>query len=79
MQPYKNLSGNSDVKEFELGEDRITVRFKKKSNDGYDTYVYSESSAGTENIKTMKELAIAGLGLNSFINTTVKYRYESRS
>jgi hypothetical protein len=70
MQPYKNLDGNSGVSDYQIGEDRITVRF----TDGNE-YLYTYTSAGSINIEKMKELAISGRGLNGFINTTVKKKY----
>lgn len=73
MERYKNLSGNSGIQAYELGEDRITVLFK---DDWY--YLYTNNSAGNNNISQMKKLAIAGTGLNSFINKNVKYDYEKK-
>lgn len=73
MERYKNLGGDSGVASFEIGADRIAVRFK----DG-KTYVYTYAKTGPANVDHMKNLASAGKGLNSFINTSVKYRYESK-
>lgn len=74
MESYKNLSGTSAVAAFEQGVDYIKVRFSDGS-----VYHYTHSSAGAGNISHMKALAVRGLGLNSFINTTVKYKYASKS
>ena len=73
MERYKNLSGSSGVSAYEIGTDSITVQF----NDGW-YYLYTNGSAGSGNISQMKQLAIAGRGLNSFINTHVKKLYESK-
>jgi hypothetical protein len=70
MENYKNLSGDSGVKAYELGSDSITVEF----NDG-KVYQYTYQSAGRENVESMKKLAVAGKGLNSFISREVKERY----
>jgi len=74
MEHYKNLGGQSGVASYEIGSDSIKVRFK----DGH-VYLYNSASAGSRNIEHMKSLATAGRGLNSFINTTVKKNYASKS
>ncbi len=73
MERYKNLGGDSDVVAFEIAEDSITVEFKDGS-----IYLYTNQSAGSENISEMKRLARAGQGLNSFINRVVKKLYASK-
>lgn len=73
MENYKNLSGTSGVAAFEQGADFIKVQFSDGS-----VYQYTYTSAGEGSIVQMKELAVRGLGLNSFINTTVKYRYAAK-
>ena len=67
MKPYKNLSGNSGVCEYEIGLDYIKVQFKKNS-----PYTYSYASAGRDIVEEMKILAESGKGLNSFINKYAK-------
>ena len=73
MERYKNLGGNSNVIAYEIGIDFITVEFSDKSR-----YLYNYQSAGSENIEQMKKLAVAGRGLNSFINRVVKYKYAKK-
>lgn len=73
MENYKNLSGTSGVAAFEQGADYMNVQFSDGS-----VYHYTHGSAGEGNITQMKALAARGLGLNSFINTTVKYRYAAK-
>jgi hypothetical protein len=68
MQTYKNLSRTSGVHSFELQGASIKVRFKDSSR----VYVYSYQSAGGEYVETMKKLAVAGHGLNTFINQYTK-------
>lgn len=70
MQEYLNLSGKSGVAGYKIGVSSIIVGFKDNSQ-----YEYTFPSAGTDNIERMKNLAIQGFGLNSFINKHVKYRY----
>jgi hypothetical protein len=66
MQPYRNLSGQSNVKAYQLGGDFIIVEFMS----GRETiYEYTYVSAGMQAIETMKNLAIRGSGLNSYIST----------
>jgi len=73
MERYRNLGGNSGVYAYEIGEDYIKVQF----SDGA-IYLYTNGVTGTYNIDNMKNLAIKGQGLNSFISTTVKKRYASK-
>ena len=73
MDQYKNLSGESGVKGYEIASDSITVEFKDGS-----AYLYTYASAGREAIETMKQLAKGGTGLNAFINTRVKKNYAKK-
>ncbi len=69
MKPYKNLSGNSSVSAYELGDGWIRVRF----NDG-GTYEYRAVEIGAVHLKEMKRLADAGRGLATYINTNSRIR-----
>ncbi len=73
MTKYMNLSGNSNVEAYEIGEDHITVKFFGT----WRTYTYSYYSAGRENVEKAKGLAKQGQGLNSFIMREMKYDYEN--
>ncbi len=73
MQRYTDNDGDSGVAAYEIGSDSITVQFK----DGA-TYLYTNASAGSSNIQTMKSLAASGDGLNSFINRNVKKGYARK-
>jgi hypothetical protein len=73
MQRYGNLGGDSGVRAFEISSDSITVEF----SDGA-VYLYNYSSAGTANIEQMKQLALSGSGLNSYINRNVRKAYAAR-
>ena len=73
MKPYKNLSGNSGVAAYEIGEDFIKVKFR----DG-DVYLYNYSVTGMDNVERMKKLAAEGKGLSTFISRHVKDDYASK-
>jgi hypothetical protein len=64
---YKNLSGDSKVARYEVQKDAITIRFTD-----HTIYRYTNQSAGPANIAKMKTLALAGKGLGTFVETTVK-------
>lgn len=70
MQPYGNLSGDSGVQAFELGDDYIEIRFKGQSR----KYRYTSREIGVENLEVMKKLAIAGKGLATFINQSPRIK-----
>ncbi|AVV33091.1 hypothetical protein C8233_04835 [Halomonas sp. SF2003] len=75
MTPYRNLSGNSNVECYELGDDSITVRF----NSGrWRNYLYTNRKPGTEAVERMKSLAVQGRGLNSYISTTIRSNFERK-
>jgi hypothetical protein len=69
MQRYKN-SVNSGVLAYDIGHDRIKVKFL----DG-TIYLYTYQSAGAQNIEQMKTLALSGKGLTTFINQVVHEKY----
>ncbi len=73
MERYRNLGGDSGVVAYELGDDSIAVEFSDGS-----LYLYTYQSAGSHNIEEMKVLAVAGRGLNSFINNNVRKKYASK-
>ena len=71
---YANRRGRSNVSDYEIFADGISVTF----GDG-KRYEYTNASAGADNIAKMKTLATDGAGLNSFINLYVKKRYARKS
>lgn len=73
MQRYKNLSGESGVVAYEIGKGAITVRFTHG-----DRYLYTNQSAGAENIAEMQRLATLGSGLSTFISQVIRDRYERK-
>jgi hypothetical protein len=69
MDVYKNtLSG---VSAYEFGKDYIITCF------GNQYYLYSNEVTGTKNLKRMKELAVIGKGLSSFISRNIRKNYEA--
>jgi len=73
MTPYQNSSGQSGIASYEIGDWHIDVKFK----DGA-IYRYTSKSVGQLNLNKMKNLAVSGSGLNSFINLNVKYNYSEK-
>lgn len=73
MTRYANLAGNSPITAYEITGDSITVEF-----DSAHTYMYTYASTGKKNIEQMKNLAIAGRGLSTFISRVVKERYAKK-
>lgn len=71
MASYKNFGGNSNIQAYEIGDTYIDVQFK-----GGSVYRYSYSSAGQMKVERMKELALQGQGLNSYIMLNAKMDYE---
>ena len=70
MSPYANHSGKAGITAFELGGDYLDIRFVDGS-----VYRYTYQSTGVSNIEKMKKLALAGRGLTTFINKTVRTQY----
>lgn len=67
MQPYKNSGNLSWISAFEIGDDYIKIQFI----DGV-IHLYTNGNAGIKHIQKMKELAIAGKGLNNYIDKYVR-------
>lgn len=67
MERYKNLSGASGVRSYEIGDGRIIIKF----NTGV-RYKYNSIKPGLAHVNRMIELARKGRGLNSYINKNVK-------
>jgi hypothetical protein len=73
MEQYRDSDGDSGVAEYENGPDYIRVKFSNGS-----VYLYTYTSAGSNNIEEMKRRAVAGDGLNAFINKNVRKRYAKK-
>ena len=73
MKKYKDITGNSGVTAYEIGEKSISVEFNHDS-----IYLYSYTSAGKTNIEKMKRLAVKGKGLSTYISQYVKDKFETQ-
>lgn len=73
MTKYKNLGGKSTVAMYDIAKDAVTVRFTTHA-----VYLYSNQSAGPENVSKMKALAVAGKGLGTFIDSAVKDKFARK-
>lgn len=74
MENYKNLSHDSNIVKFQIGEDSIEIEFTDKSR-----YLYTYKSTGRSLVEQMKKLALRGHGLNSFINQFVGKNFASKN
>ncbi|GAP20432.1 hypothetical protein [Leptolinea tardivitalis] len=73
MNIYSNLGGNSGVIGYEIGPTFIIVQFKDGSK-----YLYNYDVPGPASVEKMKSLALAGVGLNSYISSVVKKNYAAK-
>jgi hypothetical protein len=74
MLRYANLSGNSGVEAYEVGESFIKVRFNTIST----VYVYDYSKPGVRPVEEMKRLAAHGRGLATYIAQEVREDYARK-
>lgn len=72
MQLYKDWDRDSGISHFEIHDSSITIWFKGSAK----PYSYSYSRAGMAHVEKMKRLALAGVGLNEYINEHVKKSYD---
>ncbi|EMG9443983.1 hypothetical protein V5268_005324 [Escherichia coli] len=73
MEKYQNRGGNSGVVSFSISADSIIVQFRDGSQ-----YLYNAVRPGQITVDHMKNLAIAGQGLNSYISRTVRKNYYQK-
>ncbi|USQ13973.1 hypothetical protein J2N86_01075 [Legionella lytica] len=74
MEAYQNKSGISGVVAYEIGGDFIKVKFQK--NNG--VYLYNYQSPGALHVEAMKERAMDGIGLATYINEHIRKNYFSK-
>ena len=74
MTEYKNLNDNSGIVAYEINDDSIDIEFESGG-----VYTYTKASVGEVYFHIMIALAIAGAGLNSFINKCVRNLYTKRT
>jgi hypothetical protein len=63
MERYRNLSGDSGVDAYEIGDDFVKVRFRPGV-----VYWYTEASVGAQHLGALKRLARRGRGLSTYIS-----------
>lgn len=73
MQPYANKSGISGIKAFELDDDAIVVWFA--SGEGYR---YAAERPGKAHVEAMRQHAMEGVGLATYINRYVRDEYAEK-
>jgi hypothetical protein len=73
MPKYANSGGDSAVIAYEIDGESISVEFK-----GRMVYVYDSVRPGASHVATMKRLAAAGQGLNSYIGKQVKSNFARK-
>ena len=71
MERYANRSGNSGVEAYEAGPGFIRIKYVRDP----EPYLYTDESAGPEQIRKMQELARAGKGLATYVSRYVKTNY----
>ena len=67
VNKYKNLGGKSVITSYIIRKDAVTIRFTDHS-----VYIYNNQVTGRENVNKMKELAVAGKGLGTFVTGSLK-------
>jgi len=73
MHRYKNINGESGVVAYDIGRRSITVEFRSG-----ERYLYTDESAGADNITEMQRLATLGSGLSTYISQIVRERYAQK-
>ena len=68
---YANQDGTSGIKTVTIGDYHIDIEY---ANGG--EYRYYQDNVGKTNIAIMKTLALAGRGLNRFINKYVRHKSQ---
>lgn len=73
MEQYLNKRGNSPITRFLIEEEKVTVWYKDNTS-----YVYSYALAGQPIVDKIKELAVKGEGLATFISQQSKFLYDHK-
>ena len=73
MRQYMNLGGKSGIRHYESGYGCITVQF----SNGW-VYKYTSVKCGWTRIADMQLLALAGHGLNGYINRYVRDLFSEK-
>lgn len=73
MEIYRNRSGNSGIKAYELMQDGVKVQFADGS-----VYLYDNKTNGARSIRIMKKLASDGIGLTTYINQKIRKNFAHK-
>jgi hypothetical protein len=74
MQKYADTDRDSGVDLFEISDTAIKVIFKS----GPKVYVYTYTKPGQVHVEEMKKYALAGEGLNAYINSKIKSNFSHK-
>jgi hypothetical protein len=74
MKTYKNLSGNSGVVAYEVGEKHIHIKFEGESS----VYTFNYRRPGRKQVEQMKALALKGQGLSTYISQEVGANFDAK-
>ena len=72
MEKYKNLSGKSGIDEYHISDTAIKIKFINSPV----LYIYSYRRPGQQYVDKMKQLAISGSGLATYISQNIKKNYD---
>ena len=73
MKKYLNKGGRSGVTGYDVAPESISVEFNHNA-----TYLYTTKTAGKKVIEKMKQLALTGRGLSTYISQSVRDRFEKK-
>ena len=73
MQRYKNLSGKSVIRAYEIYDKSIIIEFRHAGK-----YVYNYDQPGREHVEEMKRLAVEGKGLSTYISQNVRKQFAKK-
>ena len=73
MQRYKNQSGKSAIRAYEIYEKSIVIEFRYAGK-----YLYNYDQPGPEHVEEMKRLAVEGKGLSTYITQNVRKLFAKK-
>jgi hypothetical protein len=73
VQRYKNLSGKSAIRAYEIYDKSIVIEFRYAGK-----YLYNYDQPGREHVEEMKRLAVDGEGLSTYITQNVRNLFAKK-
>ena len=73
MQHYKNQSGNSAIRAYDIYDKSIVIEFRYAGK-----YLYNYDQSGREHVEEMKRLAVEGRGLSTYITQNVRKLFAKK-